>query len=402
MLHHLKRIGLLIVLAVGSWIGYTTYRYFCTIVVPVIELVGLQEGGCYAGDIACVLHGAHDYKISSASMWLDSTPLVEGHAVSKALVEHPFSIPTQTLNNGAHTLRVQLTDGTYNRQRAQRDYQFTVDNTPLQAAIVRPTGVIKIFQGRTLHVQFQVNKEIESATINLLSNSYPCFPESPRSQVYECFVPIACEEPPNEYLFTVKIKDNVGNSATLENKFQIMQFPFKKQQLNIAQKDEQQENLHLQSQKELETDMLNLLAQSPQKKLWRGAFYTPVDIAGITTEFGTIRTTQEKGRYAHKALDVMAPPKTVVWAPQSGIVVLKKDYEHNSGRTVVIDHGYGIFSMFFHLDSFADINVGDEIQQGKPVGKLGKSGYARGYHLHWEMRIGNIAIDPMQWTKHDF
>ena len=53
-------------------------------------------------------------------------------------------------------------------------------------------------------------------------------------------------------------------------------------------------------------------------------------------------------------------------------------------------------------EDFADIEVGQKVAKGNPVGTMGKTGYAQGYHLHWEMRLNNIAIDPMQWTKANF
>lgn len=103
----------------------------------------------------------------------------------------------------------------------------------------------------------------------------------------------------------------------------------------------------------------------------------------------------------HKALDVINLPKSVVWATQDGVVALKERYDV-SGNTVVIDHGHGILSLFYHLDDFADLEVGQKIAQGKPVGTLGKTGYATGYHLHWEMRVRNNPVDPMQWTQETF
>jgi murein DD-endopeptidase MepM/ murein hydrolase activator NlpD len=121
----------------------------------------------------------------------------------------------------------------------------------------------------------------------------------------------------------------------------------------------------------------------------------------MVTEFGVMRTNQQKGRYAHKAVDLIGLLHCVVWACQDGIVVLKDRYQH-SGNTVVIDHGYGILSMYFHLDDFSAIQVGDKIQKGRPLGKMGKTGFANGHHLHWELRVQNIAVDPMQWTKKDF
>ena len=103
----------------------------------------------------------------------------------------------------------------------------------------------------------------------------------------------------------------------------------------------------------------------------------------------------------HKGLDLANAPKSVVWAPHDGVVVHKERYAF-TGNTVMIDHGWGIFSFFFHLDNFADIKVGQKIAKGNPIGTLGKTGYATGYHLHWEMRVNNVQVDPMQWTKTNF
>ncbi|MFC1845664.1 M23 family metallopeptidase, partial [Candidatus Dependentiae bacterium] len=79
-----------------------------------------------------------------------------------------------------------------------------------------------------------------------------------------------------------------------------------------------------------------------------------------------------------------------------------KDRFVHSGNTVVVDHGWGILSMYFHLDDFANIEVGKKLAQGNPVGTIGQTGYAKGYHLHWELRVKNTAVDPMQWTKQSF
>ena len=90
-----------------------------------------------------------------------------------------------------------------------------------------------------------------------------------------------------------------------------------------------------------------------------------------------------------------------MWASQDGVVVIKDRYVH-AGNAIVLDHGCGVVTIYFHLDSFADINVGDTVKKGKPVGTLGMTGYATGYHLHWELRVNNIAVEPMQWTTYDF
>ena len=193
----------------------------------------------------------------------------------------------------------------------------------------------------------------------------------------------------------------MGNTINLENKFQVVAYPFKKTTLRIDAKKIEKEKEAGKATSEFEELLEQLNTQSPQKKLWRGAFCTPIDIIRTTCEFGTIRTTQQKGKYQHKAVDIINMPKSVVWAAQNGIVVMKDRFEE-SGNTVAIDHGWGIISMYFHLNDFANITVGQKISKGNPIGTMGKTGYAKGYHLHWEMRVNNIPIDPMQWTKRTF
>ena len=69
----------------------------------------------------------------------------------------------------------------------------------------------------------------------------PAVPEMPKSNIYECFVPINSEEVPNEYLFAIEIEDLVGNTITLDNKFHVVMYPFKKQQLAVQKEKIQKE-----------------------------------------------------------------------------------------------------------------------------------------------------------------
>lgn len=329
------------------------------------------------------------------------TPLINKFKVGSSECEHPFTIPSKTIANGEHTLKIEICNSTYSKGKAQLERTFVVDNQPLQAAFIKPENEYKVFQGRTLHVQVQANKEIKDVRLRTLSQSYSCFQEAKNLFIYECFVPISCEENPSEYLLSMDLTDRVGNKLTLENKFQVVPYPFKKQTITVSAEKMKQEKAAGQATTVFEKTIEELVDKSPKEKLWQGAFCAPLDVKGISTEFGTVRTTQERGRYMHKGVDLLNAPKSIVWSSQDGVVVLKDRFEL-SGNTVVVDHGWGIFSLFYHLEDFADLKVGDRIRKGNPVGLLGKTGYANGYHLHWEMRVNNVAVDPMQWVSANF
>ena len=381
-----------------SFISWKSYIYFFDTRSPQLALSGISNNAYCNGDVVCSIACN---KSGAISVWLDDQPLTRAYEGIKRNREYPFTIPTQTLSNGKHALRVEFTDSSYHKNKVMQNCAFLVDNLPLQAALVATESDYKVLQGRTLHVQFQVNKEIENAYVSALANKYVCFPEAKNSLIYECFIPISCEESPNEYLFSVEITDKVRNSITLDNKFQVVLYPFKNETLHVSAEKLKEEKEKGDDQQILENALTKITEASPHEKLWHGAFCMPIDSARVTCEFGTIRTTQERGRYMHRALDLINAPRSVVWTTQNGIVAHMGRYV-NSGNTVIVDHGCGILSLFFHLDDFADIKVGQQVAKGNPVGTIGKTGYATGYHLHWEMRVNNVQVDPMQWTKQNF
>jgi murein DD-endopeptidase MepM/ murein hydrolase activator NlpD len=386
------------IILISLYLSWRSYVYFFDTTKPILLISGIEDNAAYAGDLGCT---AQATKKGEISVWLDDKPLIDHFYLSQKNHGHPFTIHTKTLSDGRHTLKTMFSDTSYNKNSTVLERTFYVDNSPLQAAFIRFHEQYKVFQGRTLHIQFQVNKDIKEARVSALSNSYNCYPESKNSTIYEAFIPIECEEKPSEYLFSVDIVDGVGNSMRLDNTFQVVKFPFKTQILHVDDEKVKEEQELGAARKVFEDIIAQLSEQSPAEKLWRGEFCTPIDIQRITTDFGTVRTTQHKGRYAHKALDVVNAPRTVVWACQDGRIALKDRFA-DSGNTVVIDHGCGILSLYFHLEDFAPISVGDTILKGNPVGTLGKTGYAKGYHLHWELRINNIPVDPLQWTQPTF
>lgn len=389
--------SLLCIFGFTALVGWFLHSYFFDLSAPTLVITGVSDNKYYAGDINCAIVAN---KKGSIALRLDSAPLAEPFS-SSANNPYNFVIPTKTMQNGPHTLWAQIHDSTFNHNKTTIECPFYVDNMPLQVVLVKHDDLYKVLQGRTLHIQIQANKEIEKATATLFSHEYTFHPESKKSLIYEAFIPIECEQTPNEYLLHIAVTDKVGNTAAIDSKMQVVMYPFKKTTMVVSdEKMKEEEKLGVDQQR-FETEMERIVRNSPQEKLWRGTFCAPMDIARVTCDFGTIRTTQQKGRYAHRALDVVNAPGSVIWAPQDGIVVMKERFAYN-GNTVVIDHGLGVTSMFCHLENFAKINVGDRIAQGNPIGTMGKTGYATGYHLHWEMRINGVPIDPMQWTKPTF
>src|SRR5688572_22727372 len=162
-------------LLLSAWVGSKTYTYFFDSSIPELKLLNLEEDCYYCGDMQCAIAST---KSGDVSIWLDDQPLVNQSRLSASSQGHQFSIPTKTIANGKHTLKALLTDHTYQKNEVSLERSFYVDNIPLQAALIKTDTDFKVFQGRTLHVQFQANKEIKESKFTALSSTYDCFSEA--------------------------------------------------------------------------------------------------------------------------------------------------------------------------------------------------------------------------------
>ena len=152
-----------------------------------------------------------------------------------------------------------------------------------------------------------------------------------------------------------------------------------------------------QGQQNVESSMtadnavLNSLHAS-DKALWSGPFDFPVANPIVTDPYGYDRLTGSLS-IPHKGTDFKAATGTPVMAINTGKVI----YAQNLGiygNTIAVDHGLGILSFYMHLSQI-EVNVGDTVARGQPIGLSGDTGYAVGPHLHLTIRVRGISIDPM-------
>jgi murein DD-endopeptidase MepM/ murein hydrolase activator NlpD len=120
--------------------------------------------------------------------------------------------------------------------------------------------------------------------------------------------------------------------------------------------------------------------------------------APVTSQFGT-RRSYNGGPYNqwHAGTDFAAMPGSPIYAPAGGVVVLAETL-HVRGNATIIDHGQGIYTGYWHQTEIM-VKVGDIITQGQVIGLVGSTGRATGPHLHWEMFVGGVQVDPLQWTR---
>lgn len=144
-----------------------------------------------------------------------------------------------------------------------------------------------------------------------------------------------------------------------------------------------QEAERVRKAREVDSDLTDFL----------GNFIWPAEgrISGV---YGSQRFYNGEPRQPHFGVDIAAPKGTPVIAPAGGVVRLTEPDLFFSGGTLIVDHGYGVTSTFIHLDEIL-VKVGQRVEQGERIARIGATGRATGPHLDWRMNWYEARIDPV-------
>jgi murein DD-endopeptidase MepM/ murein hydrolase activator NlpD len=148
------------------------------------------------------------------------------------------------------------------------------------------------------------------------------------------------------------------------------------------------------------SDMERILAEKKRKRKARNTWSAgEVDVDFLlplegtsTGSFGRRRVFNGQPRNPHSGMDIAAPTGTPVLSPSAGRVIELGDFFF-SGKLVYIDHGQGLISLFAHLSEI-DVTLGERVEKGQVVGKVGATGRVTGPHLHWSLGLNGTWVDP--------
>ncbi len=225
-----------------------------------------------------------------------------------------------------------------------------------------------------------------------LQRMIPFFPNTNTS--FAAMVGIDMEDPPGLQEFHVTVQTASG-TKDFSYSILVMEEEYPVQHLSLPKEKVDLDPTTLKRVQQEQKEMTEAFRHVSNQPLWDGPFLEPVN-GKITGVFGSRRIINGQPRRPHSGEDIAAPRGTPVQAINKGHVV--KTVNHFfSGKGVILDHGVGLFSMYFHL---SEINVqsGQAIQKGEALGKVGATGRATGPHLHWGVRLNGSRINPYALT----
>jgi murein DD-endopeptidase MepM/ murein hydrolase activator NlpD len=208
-------------------------------------------------------------------------------------------------------------------------------------------------------------------------------------------LPVPALLAPIPYTLTIGYTTTSGILLRQDRLIQVVEGPYESQEILLPD-----DKGGLLAPELVETELAQMIeawSQVTPTWWWREPFTRPISSQYATTSpFGT-RRSYNGGPYSsyHAGQDYGAPEGVPILAPAAGRVALAAPLQVR-GNAVLLDHGGGIYTGYWHMSELY-VNEGQMVNVGDVLGLVGTTGLSTGAHLHWELRIYGIAVDPLQF-----
>lgn len=248
--------------------------------------------------------------------------------------------------------------------------------------------------GRLLFVDISVAVTVAplaSVAVSLGTHPGVVFPTSADGRRFQALLPISIESKPGPQVLTVDATLEGGGFVRWQKPVPILAGAYDKRTISVSKKfTSPSKAQRIRAEKE-SASLTAALATTSADRLWRGSFIKPTP-GDMTSPFGTLRTYNKKRKSRHLGLDLDGDVGAPIVAANGGRVLLAMERFY-SGGTVVLDHGQGLITMYFHM-SRIDVVEGQTVAQGQGLGAVGASGQVTGPHLHFCVRLDGLYVDP--------
>lgn len=221
---------------------------------------------------------------------------------------------------------------------------------------------------------------------------------SPVNNGYAAMIGMHAFTVPGIYKLTLTLTDETGVSITYPTRIKIEDGGYSSEAINVPP---EQENLLapevVQAELERVTAVMSGFTPVPA---FNGLMGLP-STGRVTSQFGTRRSYNGSPYNSfHGGADFGGLPGSLILAPADGVIVLAEPLNVR-GNAVIIDHGLGVYTGYWHQSEIY-VQAGQKVTKGDVIGTVGSTGLSTGAHLHWEMWVGGVQVDPLQWLTYPF
>jgi murein DD-endopeptidase MepM/ murein hydrolase activator NlpD len=213
------------------------------------------------------------------------------------------------------------------------------------------------------------------------------------------FVGLDLDLKPGNYFLYGTLLNEDGEQQSKKDQIIVLpkEFPIKKLWVNEKYVTPPEDSLERIKR---ESDLLSAI-YGMYTPMWlgEGKFIIPSE-GEMAPNFGERRIFNNQPRSPHSGIDISSPFGADVKASNSGSVVVANDLYY-AGKTVVIDHGLGVFSLYCHFSKIK-VHIGDQVSKGDVIGEIGATGRVTGPHLHWAFKVSGSRINPLSLLQLDF
>lgn len=203
---------------------------------------------------------------------------------------------------------------------------------------------------------------------------------------------------PGVYGLELRLTDDTGIVTTYEVRLVVEEGGYGSEEINIpAERAALLDSTTVQPELE---QVARIMSGFTSTRYFDGLMGLPAP-GGVTSQFGTRRSYNGSPYNTfHGGADFGGAIGTPITAPADGVVVLAEPLQVR-GNTVIIDHGWGVYTGYWHQSQIF-VQVGQVVKKGDTIGALGGTGLVTGPHLHWEMWVSGVQVDPLQWVQTAF
>jgi hypothetical protein len=253
-----------------------------------------------------------------------------------------------------------------------------------------------LLPGETLRVELDGLAPDAKLRAHFGGKYYPFYAVGPNAQ--RALIGVKLDEPPARQPLDVRLfsPTQMKWSSLDVQEIEISSRPAQVENVNFSA--EKTALMRAEHQEGLQIHRANRFLSRDQQ--WEGVFMYPVS-GPVIGEFG-IRRIRNGNIQAgfHKGVDLKSNKGTPVLAANSGTVVLAARYKAH-GKTVLINHGQGVMTIYLHLQSI-QVKLHQKVRKGETMGLVGSTGMSTAPHVHFQVYVHGVPVDPKPWTEVEF